>query len=713
MHIDTLVQRLAAGGPAEQRSDGWLVRCPVHRDRHPSLLISVSPERKAILHCRSQGCDVAAMLKQVGLAWSDLFDVTGEITAGTAPSTELDTADIAALTAYLDRAQMAFAGSPAATYARQRFGITEDIARELRLGFDAGTTPFVHLSDSFREHPRLVVPFCTTDGIAHGAQGRDLSGTDPNRWAGLTNPEGKRWTHLAWFSRQAHGPVVVTEGPSDGLVVAATGFTAVAVAGASHARRRATAEAIVAGNAGREIVLAGDADESGQQFNTHLTEHLAEIGIRARWLSLPSGCGDLADWRQHSGDSFADEFGEAIRTARPKPLDGDFDDDPAELLEEVRTFLQRFLLIEPSAWFDVITLWIAATYFLRRTEAADVAPRLGFLSTVPGSGKTLALDLVCRLVQGRLAVDPTAASVLRTINALTHEDSDPGKPDVPVPLGLDEVDNLYAARGQDTSSITAVLNSGYKRGQDTIRADTNDQRKAISYTTFAPIVWAGLARAALPDALLSRTFVVSMQQAMPHERPASFRPRRDGPVADDLAAKLASWTASVADDDAVSTVLDQVEDELAPMVSNRDLELWSVLSLPAVMAGGQWPARAYAACEALRNAGKDQAENISVRFLRATRDVYRSGNWGRGINDRVVFRSALAERVIDADAIFARWGRGQGIDDEHVRRFLAEFGVRPVVVRVGKETGRGFRWADLMPPWNRYLGEDPDEPITE
>lgn len=713
MHIDTLVQRLAAEGPTEQRSDGWLVRCPVHGDRRPSLLISVSPERKAVLHCRSQGCDVAAMLEHVGLAWSDLFEVEGEITAGTVPAEELSTADIAALAAYLDRTQAAFVGSPAAAYAAERFGITEDAARALGLGFDDGSAPFIHASDSFTEHPRLVVPFYTREGVAHGAQGRDLSGVDPGRWAGLTNPEGKRWAHLAWFRTQAASPVVVTEGPSDGLVVAAAGYTVVAVAGASHARRRATAEVIKAGAAGREIVLAGDADESGEQFNAHLTEHLAELGIAAKRLALPAGAGDLADWYRQSRESFAEEFAEALRRARPVQLDGAFDGDPVELLDAVHAFLRRFLLIEPPTWFDVITLWVATCYFVRRSDAADVAPRLGFLSTVPGSGKTLALDLVCRLVQGRLAVDPTAASVLRTINAMTYEESDPDKPDIPVPLGLDEVDNLYAARGQDTSSITAVLNSGYKRGQDTIRADTNDQRKAISYTTFAPIVWAGLARAALPDALLSRTFVVSMQQAMPHERPASFRPRRDGPAADDLAAKLGAWTASVASDDAVSHALDQVEDELAPMVSNRDLELWSVLSLPAVMAGGHWPARAFAACEALRDAGKDQAENISVRFLRATRDVYRAGNWGRGINGRVVFRSALAERVIDADAIFARWSRGQGIDDEHVRRFLAEFGVRPVVVRVGKETGRGFRWSDLAPQWERYLVDDDQEPVID
>lgn len=256
MHIDTLVQRLSGGGSVEPRADGFLVGCPVHGDHHPSLLISVSPERKAVLHCRSQGCDVSAMLTKTGLAWADLFDVQGEITAGAVRADELGTAEIAALASYLDRVQQDFADSPGATYARERFGIAETAARVLGLGYDDGSKPFGHASNSYADHPRLVVPFCTPEGVAHGAQGRDVSDTDPNRWAGLTNPAGKRWAHLAWFRMQANGPVVVTEGPSDGLAVAAADYTVVAVAGASHARRTATAEAIAAGAAGRPIVLA-------------------------------------------------------------------------------------------------------------------------------------------------------------------------------------------------------------------------------------------------------------------------------------------------------------------------------------------------------------------------------------------------------------------------------------------------------------------------
>lgn len=712
MHVDTVVQRLAADGPIQECRDGWLVRCPVHGDTNPSLLIGVSADRKAVLHCRSRGCEVGDVLKQAHLSWSDVFHVEGEVTADSAVAEELSTSSVAALASYMDRVQAAFADSPAARYATERFGITETHGRYLGLGYDDGAQGFVHASGTYADHPRLVVPFYGADGVTRGAQGRDISGRDQHRWSGLTTPEQGRWSSVAWFLPDAAGPVVVTEGPGDAVTVAAAGHTAVGVAGASHARSPAIAAEIAHAAGDRPVLLAGDADESGTVFNQQLGEQLAERGVTARALVLPDGIGDLADWHQASGEAFATELAEAIRTAKPVSGDG-FEGDAVALLDEVRALVARFVVITPPSWYDVITLWIAATYIVRETEAANIAPRLGFLSSVPGSGKTLALDLVCRLVQGHLAVDPTSASVVRLIGAMTVDADDPKRPKTPVPMGIDEIDNLYGNRGQDNSSITTILNSGYKRGNDIVRADTNDQRKALSYSTFAPVVWAGLARAVLPDALLSRTFIVEMHQALPHERPESFRPRQHGPLADHLAGQLAGWAASISSDDDAGTVLDQAEAEFATEMSNRDLELWSMVALPALQAGGHWPDRVRAACKELRDSGKDHAETISVRFLRATRDVYRSHTWGRGMNARVVFRSTLAERVIDADQIFARWSSGRGIDDEHVRKFLSEFQIKPVVVRVQTETGRGFRWADMQPQWHRYLGDDEPEPIEE
>lgn len=50
----------------------WAARCPAHRDRGPSLIISERPNGSTGVHCFA-GCDLRDVLGAVGLRVSDLF----------------------------------------------------------------------------------------------------------------------------------------------------------------------------------------------------------------------------------------------------------------------------------------------------------------------------------------------------------------------------------------------------------------------------------------------------------------------------------------------------------------------------------------------------------------------------------------------------------------------------------------------------------------
>ena len=57
---------------ARKGGGGWVVRCPAHDDREPSLAISVGDEGKVLVYCHA-GCDqnrVIAELRTRGL-WDD------------------------------------------------------------------------------------------------------------------------------------------------------------------------------------------------------------------------------------------------------------------------------------------------------------------------------------------------------------------------------------------------------------------------------------------------------------------------------------------------------------------------------------------------------------------------------------------------------------------------------------------------------------------
>lgn len=89
------------------------------------------------------------------------------------------------------------------------------------------------------------------------------------------------------------GPVVVTEGPVDGLAAAAAGYEAAAlfgvgVAGATVARRLA--------GLGPELVLALDGDDAGRAGADRLATLLRAEGRRPVTLGVPPEVGDLAAW---------------------------------------------------------------------------------------------------------------------------------------------------------------------------------------------------------------------------------------------------------------------------------------------------------------------------------------------------------------------------------------------------------------------------------
>ena len=50
----------------------WLARCPAHRDRTPSLSITVTGKGITLLHCHA-GCEIEEILSAVGLRFSDLY----------------------------------------------------------------------------------------------------------------------------------------------------------------------------------------------------------------------------------------------------------------------------------------------------------------------------------------------------------------------------------------------------------------------------------------------------------------------------------------------------------------------------------------------------------------------------------------------------------------------------------------------------------------
>lgn len=334
---------LASFAEVQDDPGGYLVPCPAHDDGRPSLFLTLKDDGRLLVFCRA-GCERENVLKALRLDPRDLFGwVPGDRAAVVRGGTLVpgpDTADVASLRVWLDAAAARWDNPTylelvemGESYLRDRFGIDIPTMERLGVGLSprGAVDPFGYLSPRFRSFPRLVVPLYNFAGVAMGAQGRDLSGECSARWVSLANRRSKAdpnpiaWAKFGVLRGGAdYGVYVVTEGPSDGLTVAAVGYDALMVRGAGVAANDAMVDEIAAGLRGSVVVIAGDNDTAGKKFTATLGDALRARGVPASHLVIPHAGDDLTDWRARDPAGFPDALHRAVREASPIA-------DPAEV----------------------------------------------------------------------------------------------------------------------------------------------------------------------------------------------------------------------------------------------------------------------------------------------------------------------------------------------------------------------------------------------
>lgn len=281
----TIDDVLAHFDGVEEERDGWVALCPAHADSHPSLRITVGENGAALLKCRT-GCSTTDVLRAAGLTFTALDNIDPDSVplkarSGSAPAspTSRGLAEGRAWGAAAALADLAD-DHPARVLLRQRFRLDPADAEEARamgVGYDG---------------ERLVVVARTPDGRFAFAQGRAVDPADPLRWKGDANPDGERWDAAGFVGpRRPDAPVVVCEGLSDALTVAALGrYDVVAVRGSGQAHRVAEiADALK----GRVVYVAGDGDDAGKEFSRNVA---AALDADVRIVPVPDGrdLGDVA-----------------------------------------------------------------------------------------------------------------------------------------------------------------------------------------------------------------------------------------------------------------------------------------------------------------------------------------------------------------------------------------------------------------------------------
>ena len=350
----------------------------------------------------------------------------------------------------------------------------------------------------------------------------------------------------------------------------------------------------------------------------------------------------------------------------------------ADLLDEVITYVKRFVSFPAEHHAIAVTLWLAHAHAI---EAFENTPRCAILSPEPGSGKTRLMELIEALVpRPVLSVNSTVAYVIRKIS------DEEGLPT----LLMDEVDAIFSGRsGDGNDDLRGLLNSGYRRGATAGRARPSGKEIITEeFPSFCAVAMAGLGN--LPDTLMTRSIVIPMKRRPSGVRLEPYRRRTNGAEGEVLKTRLAEFVSSVFAELATAWPV------LPEGVEDRNADIWEPLLAVADVAGGRWPDLARDAAVSMVEEANEKPVTIGIRLLADLREVF-------GADDRLTTVEIL-ERLHSIDT--APWAniKGEPIDSRFLARMLSKYEVPTGnTIKLSGKTHKGYERKHLADAWDRYL----------
>jgi hypothetical protein len=359
--------------------------------------------------------------------------------------------------------------------------------------------------------------------------------------------------------------------------------------------------------------------------------------------------------------------------------------ETAKLLDALELLVRRFVVLN-EAQAAAVTLWVAHSWTI---EAARATPYLYVTSAEPECGKTRLLEVLHELVLKPLsAVNITDAALFRAI--------DQREPT----LFLDEVDAVFSPRAAKTGSKDdqrAILNAGYRRGQQVLRMGGGRNTTLESFEVFGAKALAGLGT--LPPTLASRCIRIELTRRRPDEPVEDFYPD-ELEEADTLRLWLASWAEQVLEPLRVARPgrVDGLRD--------RVNEVWRPLLAIAELAGEPWASRARRAAVALTRGVDDDEASLGVLLLGDIRAEFEEREAERIATDDLIRALAGFE-----ESPWGEWWLDKG--DEPLRsaprrlaQLLRPYGVRSKDVRTNGSR-KGYKHEDFLDAWERFLSPRP------
>jgi hypothetical protein len=541
--------------------------------------------------------------------------------------------------------------------------------------------------------------------VVHGRAGGEKRGCSQRR-PNAENSDGWSWNLQGvpnprplfrlpeLLTTDPEQPVWIVEGEKDADIVALGGAVATCNPGGAGKWHKADQSPL----RDRDVIISSDNDEPGRKHAEQVARSLIGVARSIRmvewttvWPSMPNKA-DIGDAIEN-GLTLADieaaampwKMAEEIMEAPTTPPDApqvaaesiveeivpwETAVDLGALGEEVEERIKRHLIL-PNESRVSLALWVAAAYVF---DSFRIFPRVVIHSPEKRCGKTTCMEILQALVpRGILASNVSPAAVFRVI-----EDFRPT-------LLIDEADSFL----KDNEQLRGIINSSHtKAGAYVIRCD-GDQNKVRKFSTWAPIVLAGIQRVA--DTIMDRSIVIELQRKGDGEKVDRLPVGLDE-VMLPLRRKMARW----AEDN--GNILRRANPDLPGGGNDRARDNWFPLFAVADAMGEKWSEKATAAF--LAACGREEDETKGGMLLADLRSVFTN----RQV-DSVWSCDLIADLIAMEERPWASW-RGE-FTTRTLSNMLKGYGISSADIRKEDRVKKGYRLEKCRNAFSRYLPPTP------
>jgi putative DNA primase/helicase len=258
-------------------------------------------------------------------------------------------------------------------------------------------------------------------------------------------------------------------------------------------------------------------------------------------------------------------------------------------------------------------------------------------------------------------------------------------------LLVDECDTYL--EGND--EMTGLLNSGHTKPLAfVLRASPNGAVQRFSTWAAKAVAMIGQ----LSPTIADRSVPIRLARRGKAEIVQPLRTTKWAEV-ETLRRKIARWTIDNREEVAFA--------EPAPpdLTNDRAADNWHPLFKIAEVAGGDWPALASKALNAL-NAVEHDEDSFTTVLLVALADAFEEENEVKP--DGFIATEVILVRLnANEQAPWADWRNGQGMSAKKLGEFLRRYGVKSIVRRTDpldpKSRRNGYLWQAISPALERYV----------